>query len=164
MNGLSSTTITIFGIVIVYTCVLVCLYVYKIKEIKAHSYEHSLCLPICKTIANFVKHSDEMRNVVACVEDTQFRSMSVIIFDISGEVWVDSRQVSEGKLPLPASEWQQTIFRSISKEAVLTPAGIIKPLFLNCSPKSVKHDTGFVAAVYLKEKEKIVVVFQCGNE
>lgn len=150
--------------ILVYVSMLVYLYLAKVKEIKAQAYEHGLCLPICKTIANFVAASDKIESLVEPIENTQFRSMSVIIFDLSGEVWIDSRQVAEGKLPLPASEWQSTLFKSIVREVTATPAGVIKPIFQNCSPKSSKHDTGFVAAVLLEEHKKVVTVFQCGIE
>lgn len=149
---------------LIYVSILIYLYLTKIKEIKAESYEHSLCLPICKTIANFVDATDKIETIIPVIENTQFRSMTVIIFDMNGEIWADSRQISEGKLPLPASEWQQSIFKSIVRDVVSMPAGIIKPIFQNCSPKSSKHDTAFVSAVHLETKKKIVVVFQCGIE
>lgn len=143
-------------------------YVYhdKLNSLRAQSYEYSFCLPFCRTIASVIEMTpqDGMLALLAELENSQFRSINISVFSRDGEVWADSLQPSQGKLPLPPSEWQTRTFKTIHDKVMENKRGVVQTLFRPCSPKSSAYETTFLSAVYVESKDMIVVTVQCGNE
>jgi len=156
----------ILSLIVVAVAAMLYVYHCKLAALRAQSYEHAFVLPLCRTFASIIKGtpSDALPALLSSLENSQFRTVNVTVFSDEGEVWADSLQPSQGKLPLPASRWQSQNFRTIEGKLAAHPTGVVETIFRPCSPQSTAYETSFISAVRISELKLVVVVTQCGAE
>lgn len=153
-------------IVVICLCFVVLLQI-QLCRLRRQSNDASFTLPLARTFADLLStcSAEERMNLIARLEDTRFRSVSVMVFSNLGEVYADSSSPVSGKLPMPASSRQKDVFEMLKeKKAFEEPNGVHGTLFRSCNPRGGEKSTSTIAGMSIKEMSALVAVCSCGEE
>ena len=164
LESYSSTVILIA--VVIYIGFMIFIYQKQILKIKNQVDSTDKLLPLCRTIVEIIKFSDDITPLLAPIEDTKFRYIWMTLYDLHGEVWADGRVPCYGKLPMPPSELQLKMFNQLQKEGVAAKDknvdGVMFNTFTKCELSGTKSSK-LVAAMKVPGKDLILCVQQCGE-
>lgn len=152
---------------------------HRLSKISSSSEHNSVVLPLAKTIRDLFQTMLDKKegsgtgvsSLLATLENTRFRAMTITIFDGEGEVWMDTSQPASGKLPAPPTQRQTDLFREVKrqaqkegKEGALLQAGVRLSMYRTCSPKGGEKDMAAIGACETKCGTYVIVCQACGSD
>lgn len=155
-------------LIVIFLVLMTALMQKQLLRLRSHSDESTFIGPLSRTIADLIDaHEGGKRAfLLARLEESRFRSVSVSVFSKDGDVFMDSNSpcVEKGRLPVSASERQTSIFETLREKKAFESHTVTKASLLRPCKAGGKEEITCVAATPSKDKMMLVVVTCCGSE
>ena len=95
-------------LIAIVSLLLVSLLQVQLLRLRAQSTDAGFVLPLARTVADVISTIPEssLAAMIARLEDTRFRTISIVAYSREGEVYMDTSSPTSGKLPMPPSARQ----------------------------------------------------------
>ena len=158
-----------FALVALASLALVALLQVQLLRLRAQSTDAGFVLPMARTVADVLSTTPlpSLPAMMARLEDTRFRTITVVVYSRDGEVFLDTSSPTSGKLPMPPSARQKQAFDALMEAKVGEhPEGVAVTLMRSCNPRGGEATANTIAAVPITGLPGVyaVSVCACGDE